>query len=113
MRVWSVMVLMLGTAFVAPAGLAAGTADCIQADRACIRNALEAAASAGDIVAKIDLARMLLDEPEQRLDAHRRSLVADALRRRMAAGCGIGLATHSGRLARAIGADVLTVGEAP
>ncbi|MFB7249741.1 ATP-binding cassette domain-containing protein [Microbacterium sp. NPDC056234] len=56
---------------------------------------------------------LLLDEPEQRLDAHRRSLVADALRRRMAAGCGIGLATHSGRLARAIGADVLTVGEAP
>ncbi|UYO97335.1 ATP-binding cassette domain-containing protein [Microbacterium sp. M28] len=57
---------------------------------------------------------LLLDEPEQRLDAHRRGLVADALRRRIAAGGAVGLATHSGKLARAIGADVLTVGgEAP
>lgn len=56
---------------------------------------------------------LLLDEPEQRLDSHRRGLVADALRRRLDAGCGIGLATHSGKLARSIDADVLTVREAP
>ncbi|MGF6822977.1 ABC-2 type transport system ATP-binding protein [Microbacterium sp. ZKA21] len=55
---------------------------------------------------------LLLDEPEQRLDAHRRGLVAEALRRRMASGVAIGLATHSGKLVRSIGAEVLTVGDA-
>jgi len=54
---------------------------------------------------------LLLDEPEQRLDAHRQGLVADALRRRSGAGCAIVFATHSTALVEAIGSDVLTVGE--
>lgn len=56
---------------------------------------------------------LLLDEPEQRLDAHRRGLVAIALRRRLAAGAAIGIATHSGTLVRSIDAEVLAVGETP
>jgi len=54
---------------------------------------------------------LLLDEPEQRLDAHRRGLVADALRRRLKDGCAIAFATHSTALVGAVGSDVLTVGE--
>ncbi|MDQ0643029.1 ABC-type multidrug transport system ATPase subunit [Microbacterium murale] len=54
---------------------------------------------------------LLLDEPEQRLDAHRRGLVADAMRRRLNDGCAIAFATHSTALVGAVGSDVLTVGE--
>lgn len=54
---------------------------------------------------------LLLDEPEQRLDAHRRGMVADALRRRSDAGCAIAFATHSTALVDAVGADVLQIGE--
>lgn len=54
---------------------------------------------------------LLLDEPEQRLDAQRRGLVAEALRRRRDDGCAIAFATHSTALADAVGSDVLTVGE--
>lgn len=53
---------------------------------------------------------LLLDEPEQRLDAHRRELVAAALRRRLKDGCAIAFATHSPALAEAVGAESLTVG---
>lgn len=41
---------------------------------------------------------LLLDEPEQRLDAHRLGLVSAAVRRRAEAGAAIVLATHSPRL---------------
>ncbi len=54
---------------------------------------------------------LLLDEPEQRLDANRRRLVADALHRRLDAGCAIAFATHSTALADAVGSDVLLIGE--
>lgn len=54
---------------------------------------------------------LLLDEPEQRLDANRRGLVADALRRRLDAGYTVTFATHSTALVDAVGCDVLTVGE--
>lgn len=54
---------------------------------------------------------LLLDEPEQRLDANRRDLVAEALRRRLADGCAIAFATHSTALVDAVGSEVLTVGE--
>lgn len=54
---------------------------------------------------------LLLDEPEQRLDAHRRGLVADALRRRLDSGCTIVFATHSTALADAVRSDVLLIGE--
>lgn len=54
---------------------------------------------------------LLLDEPEQRLDANRRSLVADALRRRLDTGCAVAFATHSTALVDAVGSEVLTVGE--
>ena len=53
---------------------------------------------------------LLLDEPEQRLDAHRRTLVAAAMRRRADAGIAIGFATHSTALVDAVGADGLSVG---
>lgn len=53
---------------------------------------------------------LVLDEPEQRLDAHRRSLVAAALRRRMQAGVGVVFATHSPALVDAVGAESITVG---
>ncbi|MGM1018666.1 MAG: ABC transporter ATP-binding protein [Actinomycetota bacterium] len=53
---------------------------------------------------------LLLDEPEQRLDADRRDLVATAVRRRMADGVCVVFATHSPALVDAIGADVLAVG---
>lgn len=54
---------------------------------------------------------LLLDEPEQRLDANRRGLVADALRRRLDAGCAVVFATHNTALVDAVGSEVLTVGE--
>lgn len=54
---------------------------------------------------------LLLDEPEQRLDAHRRGLVADALRRRLDDGCALAFATHSTALVDAVDSEVLTVGE--
>ena len=41
---------------------------------------------------------LLLDEPEQRLDAHRLGLVSAAVRRRAEAGAAVVLATHSPRL---------------
>ncbi|NMA76113.1 MAG: ABC transporter ATP-binding protein [Actinomycetales bacterium] len=41
---------------------------------------------------------LLLDEPEQRLDAHRLGLVSAAIRRRAEAGAAIVMATHSPRL---------------
>lgn len=41
---------------------------------------------------------LLLDEPEQRLDAHRLGLVSAAIRRRAEAGAAVVLATHSPRL---------------
>ncbi len=54
----------------------------------------------------------ILDEPEQRLDAARRELVAAAVRVRLAAGAAVVFATHSGSLARAVGAREHTVGGA-
>lgn len=54
---------------------------------------------------------LLLDEPEQRLDADRRALVADAIRRRLDAGIAVAFATHNAALVAAIQAEVLTVGE--
>lgn len=53
---------------------------------------------------------LLLDEPEQRLDAHRRGLVAAALRRRLDAGTAVVFATHSASLPEALDAEVVTVG---
>lgn len=41
---------------------------------------------------------LLLDEPEQRLDAHRLGLVSATIRRRAEAGAAVALATHSSRL---------------
>lgn len=52
----------------------------------------------------------ILDEPEQRLDASRRELVAAAFRARMSEGAAVVFATHSGSLARAAGARQLSVG---
>lgn len=53
---------------------------------------------------------LILDEPEQRLDAARCALVAAAIRRRTDAGAAVVFATHSASLVEAIGAAVLTVG---
>ncbi|MEV8267241.1 ABC transporter ATP-binding protein [Microbacterium sp. NPDC076911] len=53
----------------------------------------------------------LLDEPEQRLDASRRALVATAIRRRLTDGIGVVFATHDAALVDAVGAQAITVGE--
>jgi energy-coupling factor transporter ATP-binding protein EcfA2 len=52
---------------------------------------------------------LVLDEPEQRLDADRLGLVTAALQRRVAAGTALVLATHSDRLASELGGTVLTL----
>lgn len=65
MRLWSAMMIVSGIAFAAPLSVAASSSDCATGDRVCIRSQLEQSAAAGDIVAKIELARVLLDEPEQ------------------------------------------------
>lgn len=55
---------------------------------------------------------LLLDEPEQRLDAERTDLVAALLRERAARGTTVILATHSDRLVAALSARELQVTEA-
>jgi ABC-2 type transport system ATP-binding protein len=55
---------------------------------------------------------LLLDEPEQRLDADRTGLLVDTVRRRVEAGAAVVMATHSQRLETALADDSLTlVGE--
>lgn len=52
---------------------------------------------------------LLLDEPEQRLDADRTGLVVDAVRRRVEDGAAVVMATHSPRLETALADDSLTL----
>ena len=52
-------------------------------------------------------ALIVLDEPEQRLDAGRRAALAGALADRVAAGAGVLLATHDASLRRAVADDVV------
>jgi ABC-2 type transport system ATP-binding protein len=52
---------------------------------------------------------LLLDEPEQRLDADRTGLVVDAIRRRVEDGAAVVMATHSQRLETALADDSLTL----
>ena len=52
---------------------------------------------------------LLLDEPEQRLDADRLSLVGDALSRRQAAGATVVLASHSQHLVKRLTDQTLTL----
>ncbi|MFJ3957037.1 ATP-binding cassette domain-containing protein [Arthrobacter sp. NPDC090010] len=54
-------------------------------------------------------ALLVLDEPEQRLDADRRVVIADLIRRRQEQGAGILLATHDHRLPGLLGASRLTL----
>lgn len=54
---------------------------------------------------------LLLDEPEQRLDAERLELAIDAVRARAAAGTAVVLATHSPRLLEALADDRLHLEE--
>ncbi|MDN6399830.1 MAG: ABC transporter ATP-binding protein [Brachybacterium sp.] len=56
---------------------------------------------------------LLLDEPEQRLDAHRQELVIDALRTRADAGIAMTLATHSPPLLQALADERLHLEDAP
>lgn len=65
MRACSAMVLALGIVLAAPVSAQPGPPDCVQTGRACVMDQLENAVAKGDLVAKIDLARMLLDEPAQ------------------------------------------------
>ncbi|MGO1318448.1 MAG: ABC transporter ATP-binding protein [Cellulomonadaceae bacterium] len=53
---------------------------------------------------------LLLDEPEQRLDAERRARVVTLLRRRVEDGAAVLFSTHSTALVEALGADVVHVG---
>lgn len=55
---------------------------------------------------------LLLDEPEQRLDADRLGLVAQALRRRLDEGAAIVFATHSDELSAMLAGREVTVGTA-
>lgn len=55
---------------------------------------------------------LLLDEPEQRLDAERRELLADVIARRAAAGTAVLMATHSAELVERTGARVVRLGDA-
>lgn len=55
---------------------------------------------------------LLLDEPEQRLDADRLGLVAQALRRRLDEGVAIVFATHSDELSGMLAGREVTVGAA-
>lgn len=55
---------------------------------------------------------LLLDEPEQRLDADRLGLVAQALRRRLDEGSAIVFATHSDELSALLAGREVTVGTA-
>ncbi|MCS5497825.1 ATP-binding cassette domain-containing protein [Cnuibacter physcomitrellae] len=55
---------------------------------------------------------LLLDEPEQRLDADRLGLVAQALRRRLDEGAAIVFATHSDELSALLAGREVTVGTA-
>lgn len=52
---------------------------------------------------------VVLDEPEQRLDADRRALVGDLLAARRDAGTTVVIATHDARLADRVADDVLTL----
>lgn len=56
---------------------------------------------------------LILDEPEQRLDAGRIDMVASALDRRRAAGGMVVVATHSNALATGLGGRLLVLGETP
>ena len=51
---------------------------------------------------EVEALKMLLDEPEQRLDAHRLELVISAIRARADAGAAVVLATHHPRLLEAL-----------
>jgi ABC-type multidrug transport system ATPase subunit len=53
---------------------------------------------------------LFLDEPEQRLDAHRRNLVAAALRAEIDRGASVVIASHSVEMVQAIVAATLTLG---
>lgn len=56
---------------------------------------------------------LLVDEPEQRLDEHRRGLVAAALRRRRDDGATIVLVSHSPVLVEAVADAVVALAESP
>ena len=56
---------------------------------------------------------LLLDEPEQRLDAHRLELVISAIRARADAGAAVVLATHHPRLLEALADHRLPLEDAP
>lgn len=53
---------------------------------------------------------LVLDEPEQRLDADRRAVLAAILRDRAAAGTAVLMATHSSELVRDSGARTVQLG---
>ena len=65
MRTSSAMVLVLGMVLAAPARGETSQPDCGPADDVCVMDQLESAVAKGDLVAKIDLARTLLDEAEK------------------------------------------------
>ncbi|HEV7948325.1 MAG TPA: ABC transporter ATP-binding protein [Glaciihabitans sp.] len=54
---------------------------------------------------------LLLDEPEQRLDADRREMVAAVLRERVTAGCALIFSSHNGALISALAENTITVAE--
>lgn len=54
---------------------------------------------------------LLLDEPEQRLDAHRLSLVQQVVRARVAAGATLVMATHSSELAAGVADQEIWFGD--
>ncbi|HEY8577756.1 MAG TPA: hypothetical protein VIL88_15625 [Devosia sp.] len=64
MRLWSTIAAVSVFALAVPVDAGASPPLCRTADHACLKGQLEHAATAGDIVAKIELARMLLNEPE-------------------------------------------------
>ncbi|WP_104090992.1 ABC transporter ATP-binding protein [Cryobacterium sp. N19] len=54
---------------------------------------------------------LILDEPEQRLDAHRRDLVAAAVRREIDRGASVVIASHSAELVASIADATVTLGQ--
>ncbi|QQR40396.1 tetratricopeptide repeat protein [Devosia rhizoryzae] len=68
MRFWSTLFILSALAGAAPMAAEGRQAECAPQDRACVKAQLELAAAGGDLAAKIELARLLLDELEQGLN---------------------------------------------
>lgn len=71
MRVWSAMMLLWGISAGVIAGAQASPLPCEPTDRACIRSELERAVASGNVAAKVVLAQMLLEHPQQGSSWHR------------------------------------------